>query len=437
MDMENFNTKIFAKNLAALKMQNPTLAEQLENTSISDNIEVVYGASALPIIKYRNLLTDQLDQPLKAATAWANRAFNPNLKDMTYIVAGFCAGYHIQALRASGANITAVIEPNLEILKAALSLQDFSEILPQITIWTNQKDFKLWLSKTLTHRRQMDFLVFPQALNGTSRECLLACKRSFAFAKGSQHILPYVIALTFNQTAFGDYQKLQSTFGTLSQSVKGAISMQLMTPVIAAENKSNLEIQDEFISNMSTHIPNLIKSGQAQIVLSMFEPVLKPETVKKLRDTKSIFVLWLTESDYPAADFKELELYDYIFVCRQELLTKLEEQGIYNAIYLPLFSESDNSLNMEEMLGYIYNDHFNTLFQLLEIKYWKELHQTITPEHELYPLYQKLEKIPKSPNLENLTLTVIQNPDLVTNPDIKSKLVFLNYFQQIAGQNVK
>ncbi|MDR2338131.1 MAG: hypothetical protein LBE20_05740 [Deltaproteobacteria bacterium] len=441
--MKNFNLEIYTKNLSILKIQNPTLSEQLENTPLSSCLEILTGSSNLPVIKYQGILYDQLEHPLTAATTWAKRIFHSNLPNCNYIIAGFCTGYHILALHDLGAQITAIIEPNLELLKAALSLQDFSKILTQITILTNQKDFKLWLTKNFNSTRQTEFFIFPQALNNLSRASLLAYQRSFALIKGSKYIRPNILVFTSPKTNPADI----NTIVELNKPIKSLVSMQVVnSDFISKLPSSHLEKLTEnsptpteteiFATCIAAYTLNLAQEGKAQIILSMFEPLFSSAALKALRSAKSISVTWLTQENYSELQLKTLEFYDYIFVCCPELLEQLENQGIYHAIHLPLFSNTDNSSNFREVLGYIYSDHFSVLLQLLDHQAWKAIHQELTPNHELQTLYQQLKQKALSPNLENLTSLAFQNPNLVSSPDTVSKFMFLYYLMETGNKNV-
>jgi hypothetical protein len=448
MAMENFNREIYTKNLEVLEILNPGLVKELENTEISNSLEILTSSNNLPVLKYQGLLCDQPEQPLTAATTWAKRIFNPNHE---YIITGFCTGYHVLALSDLGAKVSAVIEPNLEILKAALSLQDFTKVLARTIILTNQKDFRFWLTNNFGSSQKMEFLIFPQALNNLSRPKLMAYKRSFALAKGQKYIIPNILAFLPPRTDPSEIKKDEATIVELDKPIKSLTSLKIVKSDfidnLSPEQFEKLADSSEplteeakaeiFSTCIVAYTLNLIKEEKAQIVLSMYEPLFSCTALKALRNAKSIYVTWLTKESYPEYQLKTLEFYDYVFVCCPKLLEQLEDRGIYQAIYLPLFSSEDNSSNLGEVLGYIYSDHFNALLQLFDSNAWKTINRELTADHELRALYQQVEKKALSPNLETLTAQALQYPELISSPDVMPKFMFLYYLMEVGKHSAQ
>jgi hypothetical protein len=123
------------QNLNTLSKENPDLAIRLENTRPAAEIQVIFSRRGLPVLKIGQITFHSLMDPEKEARDWAGRAeISPPLQeDNRVAVFGFSMGYHVKALLDRGCSSLTVIEPRLDVLRAALEWVDFSEYMNRIT----------------------------------------------------------------------------------------------------------------------------------------------------------------------------------------------------------------------------------------------------------------------------------------------------------------
>ncbi|MBU1862882.1 MAG: hypothetical protein KKH94_04355, partial [Candidatus Omnitrophica bacterium] len=117
-------------NLAILSQQHPQLYQLLKGEPcISDNITIIKTKVGGVTIKYKDTVLHSLYDPEKEAIQFI-KAQNIQ-RGNTVLMYGFGLGYHVQiVMQAVGEEGSVfVLEPNVEILKAAFSLMDLHLLL--------------------------------------------------------------------------------------------------------------------------------------------------------------------------------------------------------------------------------------------------------------------------------------------------------------------
>ena len=140
------DTRLLKANLQALKRKNPILSDALAAHAVSpDNLEFADTKDAVPTVRYRHWNGDREVRtwlhsryhPLQEATRFASR-HSENANIMLY---GFGLGYHVRKImeiietnHRENQRIQ-IMECNLDLLKTAFSLADFSDIIarPDVT----------------------------------------------------------------------------------------------------------------------------------------------------------------------------------------------------------------------------------------------------------------------------------------------------------------
>jgi hypothetical protein len=122
----------YTLNVDALRKRYNALASKIEKTSeLSDDIEVLYSKSNVPIIKYKDKLLHSRYNPIDEARRWveANSEAIDNKRNGLIII-GLGLGYHIEEIIKRNENKDIlIIEPSLSIFKSACRIRDLTNIV--------------------------------------------------------------------------------------------------------------------------------------------------------------------------------------------------------------------------------------------------------------------------------------------------------------------
>ncbi|OGH95746.1 MAG: hypothetical protein A2039_07395 [Candidatus Melainabacteria bacterium GWA2_34_9] len=158
---------MFQKNLDAIKVKNPKLAERLEKIDINSitGIEVFEAENKDLIISYKNTpLHSTIDPSREAKTTW-NRTVRTELKkNDIQIVFGLGLGYLFKRAYVSAESKIYIIEPFIEVMRFVLEHVDFSNELsdPRIFITDNVGDIYNKLQKEFLSGDRVEFLFLNQ-----------------------------------------------------------------------------------------------------------------------------------------------------------------------------------------------------------------------------------------------------------------------------------
>ena len=126
---------IFQKNISALASKNPVLAEQLNNYLPNDVPELVNQNGAYNF-KYKGLFIHNVQNPFGEAKEVFSMATNEPVA--IHIIYGLGLGYLFQVASLNSQGTVILYEPDLNILKSAFMLVDFSnDILKNNVFITN------------------------------------------------------------------------------------------------------------------------------------------------------------------------------------------------------------------------------------------------------------------------------------------------------------
>ena len=158
---------MFQKNLEAIKIKNPKLAERLEKIDINSitGIEVFEAESKDLIISYKNTpLHSTIDPAREAKTTW-NRTVRAELKkNDIQIVFGLGLGYLFKRAYVSAESKIFIIEPFIEVMRFVLEHVDFSNELSdsRVFITDNVGDIYEKLQKEYLSGDRVEFLFLNQ-----------------------------------------------------------------------------------------------------------------------------------------------------------------------------------------------------------------------------------------------------------------------------------
>ncbi len=129
---------IFQKNISALALKNPVLAEQLHNY-LPNNVPELVNTNGAYNLKYKGLFIHNVQNPLGEAKEVFSMATNEPVA--IHIIYGLGLGYLFQLASLNSLGTVILYEPDLNIMKSAFMLVDFSnDILKNNVFITNTLD---------------------------------------------------------------------------------------------------------------------------------------------------------------------------------------------------------------------------------------------------------------------------------------------------------
>ena len=125
---------IFDLNISIIRTRFPRVAGQLlDNKKGRGEISVQQTEEGAVTI-LNGLCQDHPSKPISAAGVWAQRTIlDERLKNAkNLIIYGFGSGYHVKALMPLTEAQLIVVEPSIDVLRAALYISDLSDCLSKI-----------------------------------------------------------------------------------------------------------------------------------------------------------------------------------------------------------------------------------------------------------------------------------------------------------------
>lgn len=158
---------MFQKNLEAVRIKNPELAERLEKIDINsiDGIDVLEAESNDLIISYKNTLLHSAIDPVREAKTTVNRTIKNELsKNDIQIVFGLGLGYLFKRAYVTSESKIFIIEPFIEVIRFVLEHVDFSNELSdkRVYLTDNVGDIYNKLQKEFLSGDRIEFLFLNQ-----------------------------------------------------------------------------------------------------------------------------------------------------------------------------------------------------------------------------------------------------------------------------------
>ncbi len=330
---------IFENNISVLSEKDPELSKAIVSEKINSSLEVVKTKSGFPSLRILNISFHSLYDPIKEANAWVRHYKEKVERASSIYVLGFGLGYHVLELCKTTNKEVTVVEPGLDILRAALENVDLTSILSRIrfivqgritsfenkvailehkpSIYLNSEFFKNVRSRLKTgeiiHNGLKILVVGP--LYGGSLPIARYCSSSLRKMK---HNVEFIDNSRFADALF--YAKDVTTNALRYNSLVETLSSFLSEAIMAR--------CEEF---------------KPDLVFVLAQAPLTIECLEKLRQRKIPTAYWFVE-DFRFMDYwrKIARYYDYFFTIQKgEFFNELEKAGIKNFYYLPIAASPD------------------------------------------------------------------------------------------------
>ncbi|MFH1136784.1 MAG: glycosyltransferase [Pseudomonadota bacterium] len=332
-------------NLKILAERNPALVEKLKNTPPAPDLELVLSKTGRPVLVRKGLSLHSRHDPLGEAEKFAaSRAVEKAREiDQDVVVFGLGLGYHIRALAAKFRNIH-VVEPSLAVLKLALSLGEWQDILCRVFFITDQDDFPLIpIGPTLLVHRPAERLEpgFCSKIN------LFLQERSVPRLKTDSARKILVVGPFFG----GSLPVARHTVRALNLMGHHVIDLDLaaldpfyqtLRRLEASTDKKN-DAFKRLIHFISDYLTLLVETEKPDLVLALAQAPLDPHTLARIRNLGCPSAFWFVEDGRFLTYYREFAGgYDYFFhIQGAEMEAELKKLGVKNFLNLPLAADPE------------------------------------------------------------------------------------------------
>lgn len=342
---EAFKAEFYEQNLRALADRFPEAAQAIQSVELGEQLKVSYGENNQPALSWGNLPLDQQQKPKRAAEVWAERALGTERvrRAEDLVVFGFAGGYHLEALRSQSQASLHVIEPNLQVLKAALAVRDCRELICGLaSLWVSVESFGASLDNFKT-MLNVELLTHPQT-KVVEREAIDQVRHLFWADRGLAELHPSIAVVgpiyggslpiaAYTENAFKSLKQL--TYGYDLGGFHGAYRE--MHKFVKDHQRTNT-LEANYVEMLSQIVLEAITEKPVDIVVCLAQAPLSARVLTELRKRGIITVMWFVEDCNRFVTWQEISrYYDYMFIIqRGDHLQKVQAAGAGRAIYLPV-----------------------------------------------------------------------------------------------------
>ena len=334
---------IFDKNLGALSVANPNLAEKLKNTPQAPDIQIVRSNTGTPVMVRKGVSLHSRRDPESEAEKFAASPLVEDAKNKSDDVAvfGFGSGYHVKAL-AKKFRCIYVVENSLEVLKEALSHDDWTGLTDRIHIITDQDGFRDIPAGAalITHRPSeriepgfcskinlfMENREAPRVRMDSSWNIIVVGP----FCGGSLPVAGH---------AARALRSLGHKVVEVDLSVMDPIYQTLGKLEAPADRKN--ETFRKLTSFLGDYLSILVETNKPDLVLALAQAPLDPHTLARLRNLGCPSAFWFVEDGRFLKYFREIATdYDLFFhIQGPEMDDELKKLGVKHFFNLPLAAD--------------------------------------------------------------------------------------------------
>ncbi len=343
--IEVLENKTFRDNIVILREKEPELCDILISEKWDSDYSIIHSKAGLPTVRKNEILLHSLYDPEREAEEWV-RAKKEQISEHSILcVFGFGLGYHIEALmRATDSDIL-VFEPDIDLLKIALTYRDLREVLQRIKIISNydipliKADFRILKYNPSVRLQQKYYEIVEEGLR--MRKVLQTGLRIAVVGPiygGSLPIAEYVV-------------KALKKLGHRVHYIDNSIYQEAFLFIDKITRKPDLqnELRKQFVEFAATSVLARCEEQKPDLLIALAQAPITQKCLEILRAGGLKTAFWFVENyrhlDYWRNIFPH---YDYLFVIQKgEFITHIKETMRKPVHYLPLAASPDTHRPLE------------------------------------------------------------------------------------------
>lgn len=327
-----------SENLEVLGAKAPALGAAIAGATDA-GVSVRVAGDGTPIIVVRGGPVHNTHAPLAEARRWvAEQLEAPGRAGAAcFIVLGFGAGYHVDALaRASSARVV-VIEPSVEVLRAALTLNDLRSLLERIDL---RRDVPT--DAELSAYGAAVVLSFAPAL-ASDRAAFREIRRTAQGRVGRRQVRLKILVVS---PLHGGTLPMTGYVARALAGLGHAVSILDVSPfdggfrqipAFGATGSRRHALEARFVDFLAEGVLRRAEYEQPDLVLALAQAPLTSAVLAQLAGAGVKVALWFAEDFRRFPYWRDVgPQYRYVFcIQRDECLAAFAAAGIANAWYLP------------------------------------------------------------------------------------------------------
>lgn len=324
------NSGIQTRNLEILQKKFPDIAKELKYVTSRCAVQNLSEGVCISIDGH---VLDHPSKPKSGAETWAKRSLQGVNNSDHLIVFGFGSGAHIRALLNLAKNKISVVEPSVEVLKTALTVNDVSDVLERIE--------HLWITEEIEEAGEL--LIRPQH-QALFPEFLSKVKSKIYGTRGLELLKPAIAILGPLQGGTLPITEYTArglpVIGQKGRAINMsgfAQSYHAVEDVIKDKIRQKI-MHGNLIQFLSATIIESINEKPIDILISMAQAPISVEALTELRKRGIITALWFSEDYLRFTYWKEVApYYDFIFTIQKDkCLEAIKAAGCAQVHYLPM-----------------------------------------------------------------------------------------------------
>jgi len=339
---------LLKKNLEALKKNNPDLAKKAESTEIPGNIRINRSKSGFPVLKLDGLHLNSPYDPIKEAKNWISRHSCEIEDGEPVVLLGLGLGYHLLELLKHTERKVFVVEPNMEIFRAAIEYVNMGSCLSRVKFFINKDIDKLYEEipfKYLKYREKynINILKHTPSLKSNNEYFDSFLKRFEALKRSSNLRLKILVISPIFGGSYPISKYCVSALKRLGHNVDFLDNSPYYKTFKSLENitdeKNNVaQLRSIYINLLSEVIFARAIQVKPDFIFALAQSPLTLELPKRLRELNIPLAYWFVEDFREMSYWREIApLCDFFFtIQRGEFFRNLKEIGVSNFYYLPL-----------------------------------------------------------------------------------------------------
>lgn len=345
---------LFEKNISILKEKNPVLASEINAIVSGEHIEILESRRHTPTLKISGQLYHSIYDPKQESVSLIEKfLLEKNLESYSSIVIfGMGIGYHVEEfLKNSNHLPVIVIEPDKEILRAALEARDIGDLLSSISIFSPDRGNEDSSIKDIKDNAGPNPLIFThpsfkRTVHNFNYLSILNKLSSFNpedyKGLGVMVVYPlyggsYPIA-EYTSLAF---EKLGCRVERFDMSRFYALYKEIDKMTYDKTNAAKLK--GLFLSLIGEMFVARVLETRPSMIFALAQSPLSMDIVKRIKPLKIPLCYWFVE-DYRLMQYWKdiVQHYDYFFTIQKgEFHEELGRMGMKNHFYLPAACHQD------------------------------------------------------------------------------------------------
>lgn len=349
LDMNNYievvENKTFRDNLSVLRKKEPDLCDILISEPSDSDYSVICSRSGLPTVRKKEILLHSLYDPEREAEEWVKALKDKIADHSTLCVFGFGLGYHIEALMKETDCDILVFEPEIGLLKIALTQRDLREVFGRIKIISNYNiplikgGFRILKYNPSVRLQQRYYEIVEDRLR--TRKVFQTGLRVAIVGPiygGSLPVAEYTV-------------KALKRLGHRVHYINNSIYRDAFLFINSVTGRPDLqdELRRQFVDFASTSVLARCEEHKPDLLIALAQAPINQKCLETLRANGLKTAFWFVENYRHLNYWRDIfPHYDYLFVIQKgEFMKHIKETMRKPVHYLPLAASPDIHRTLE------------------------------------------------------------------------------------------